>query len=76
MLDIIAATEPIGDPRYRSEGLDPDAVESQYVSEIGRNKQGPVPTGLQDERRSITHSPVSRLFVPIHPALPVRWQSR
>jgi nitric oxide reductase NorQ protein len=46
VLDITVATEPVGEPRYRSEGLEPDAVEAQYVSDIGRNEQDPVPTGL------------------------------
>jgi len=46
VVDITAATEPVGEPRYRSEGLEPDAVEAQYISDIGRNEQDPVPTGL------------------------------
>jgi nitric oxide reductase NorQ protein len=29
VFDITAATEPVGEPRYRSEGLEPDAVETQ-----------------------------------------------
>ena len=37
----------MGEPRYRFEGLDPDAVEVQYVSDTGRNEQDPVPTGLR-----------------------------
>jgi nitric oxide reductase NorQ protein len=35
VVDITAANEPVGEPRYRSEGLEPDAVEAQYVSNIG-----------------------------------------
>ena len=44
---ITTVTESVGEPSYRSEGLEPDAVESQYVSDIGRNNQDPLPTGLQ-----------------------------
>ena len=76
VLDITAATEPVGEPRYRSEGFETDALGAQYVSDIWRNEQDPVPTGLQGESRSITHCPVSRPSVWIHPAPPVRWQSR
>jgi nitric oxide reductase NorQ protein len=63
VLDITVATEPVGEPRYRSEGLEPDAVEAQYVSDIGRNEQDPVPTGLHvlddpdhpDVPKAVTH---------------------
>lgn len=47
VLDITTANEPVGEPRYRMDGLLPDAVDAQYVSDIGRNTQDPVPTGLQ-----------------------------
>jgi nitric oxide reductase NorQ protein len=46
VVDITAAAEPVGEPCYRSAGLEPDAVEAQYVSNIGRNEQDLVPTGL------------------------------
>ncbi|RLM91158.1 AAA family ATPase [Haloarcula sp. Atlit-7R] len=46
VLDITTANEPVGEPRYRTDGLSPDAVDTQYVSDIGRNAQDPVPTGL------------------------------
>jgi len=37
VLDITTADEPVGEPRYRTDGLSPDAVDAQYVSDIGRN---------------------------------------
>jgi len=46
ILDVTTAEEPVGEPRYRTEGLDPDAVEAQYVSDVGQNARNPVLTGL------------------------------
>ena len=46
VVDLATTDIAVGEPVYRTDGLDPDAPDAQYVSAIGRNADDPVPTGL------------------------------
>lgn len=46
VVDLAVADEPVGEPLYRSKNWSPDDPRGMYVSDVGRNASGPVPTGL------------------------------
>ena len=46
VVDLATTDIAVGEPVYRTAGLDPDSLEAQYVSAVGRNADDPVATGL------------------------------
>jgi nitric oxide reductase NorQ protein len=46
VVDLATTDVAVGEPVYRTAGLDPDSLEAQYVSAVGRNADNPVATGL------------------------------
>ncbi|TSD08537.1 AAA family ATPase, partial [Haloglomus irregulare] len=46
VVDLATTDIDVGEPVYRTAGLDPDSLEAQYVSAVGRNADDPVATGL------------------------------
>jgi len=86
VVDLATTDITVGEPVYRTEGLDPDALGAQYVSSIGRNVADPVATGLHilddpdhpDVPKAATHPddgddalPVDESSQVVPPAVPV-----
>ena len=46
VVDLATTDVAVGEPVYRTDGVDPDALKAQYVSAVGRNADDPVATGL------------------------------
>jgi nitric oxide reductase NorQ protein len=86
VVDLTTTDVTVGEPIYRTGGLDPDGSEAQYVSAIGRNATEPVATGLHilddpdhpDVPKAVTHPdagddalPVDESGQVVPPAVPV-----
>ena len=86
VVDLATTDVSVGEPVYRTDELDPDALEAQYVSAIGRNADDPVATGLHvlddpdhpDVPKAATHPdagddalPVDDTGQVVPPAVPV-----
>jgi nitric oxide reductase NorQ protein len=86
IVDLTTTDVAVGEPIYRTEDLDPDALDAQYVSAIGRNADDPVATGLHvlddpdhpDVPKAATHPdagddalPVDESGQVVPPAVPI-----
>ncbi len=86
VVDLATTDIAVGEPVYRTSGLDPDSLEAQYVSAVGRNADDPVATGLHvlddpdhpDVPKAATHSdagddalPVDESGQVVPPAVPI-----
>ena len=86
IVDLATTDITVDEPVYRTDELDPDALEAQYVSAIGRNADDPVATGLHvldepdhpDVPKAATHPdagddalPVDDAGRAIPPAVPI-----
>jgi nitric oxide reductase NorQ protein len=86
VVDLATTDIAVGEPVYRTAGLDPESLKAQYVSAVGRNADDPVATGLHvlddpdhpDVPKAATHPdagddalPVDESGQVVPPAVPV-----